>query len=107
MKKLIMNANFHMAVLIGLSVVMTVVMSVCCDIKWYVILLLQVASLLAALLVRFAYPIANQININQARLFRKSQDVENDEPSELLIIIVKLIGYAFLFTHALFLFFTI
>ena len=102
-----MNANFHMAVLIALSVVMTVVMSVCCDMKWYVILLLQAASLLAALLVRFAYPIASLININQSRLFRKSQDVENDEPSELLVIIVKIIGYAFLFTHALILFLSI
>lgn len=107
MKKIIMNANFHLAVLIGLSVVMTVVMSVCCDVKWYLILLLQAASLLGALLVRFAYPIAYQINVTQSKKFRSNHDVENDEPSDFLIAIVKIIGYAFLFTHTLYLVFSV
>lgn len=105
MKKYMTGVNVHAAVLFLISVALTVIMALFKPMDVRTIVLLQIASIAAIAIIRFAPKIAYLGNFLHFRFYRENAgNGENDEPSDLATFFVKLTGYCVLALQIIFMF---
>lgn len=105
MKKFITSVNVQAVVLFLISVAQTVIMALFKPIDVWIIVLLQMASLAAIAIIRFAPKIAYLRNFLHSRFYRiNADDGVDDEPSGLAIFLVKLTGYLMFALQTIFMF---
>lgn len=105
MKKIFTFPNIQAVLFLVLSIAETVVMVLFKPLPVGIIVVMQIFSLLAIVLIRFAYKIALLDNIWHGLWNRKNWSRENDEPSDLAVGITKATGYLVLLAFSIVLFF--
>lgn len=101
MKKIFTFPNIQAVLFLVLSVAETVVMILFKPIPVSIIVVMQIFSLLAIVLIRFAHRIALLSNIWHSVWERKNWSTQDDEPSDLAVGMTKAAGYLVLLAFSI------
>ena len=96
MKKIWRNANVKAIILLLIATAEIVIAAICTAMSGQLVAGYIFITLISVTMIRFAHPIAKWNNMVHSLWYRKNSDDNDDEPSELAVIMLKVAGYFFL-----------